>query len=73
MRPLIDTFPVNGHFLSMYVPSIAWQKHTKRNYKVYAIQFANINSSNDKMQLSENYVLIMAISRPSYTFIILTE
>jgi hypothetical protein len=23
MRPLIDTFPVNGHFLSTYVPSIA--------------------------------------------------
>ena len=25
IRPLMLTLPVNGHFLSMYVPSMAWQ------------------------------------------------
>ena len=132
MRPLIDTFPVNGHFLSMYVPSIACQEHTN-SIEVKNLATSNTNPSSNKnlfvisgfchnvhkisallwyyvaycgnsllmfcdntsvpkhqygititcwisqkstdlnkMLLSENYILIMVISRPSYIFIILT-
>ncbi len=34
IRPRIETSPVNGHFLSMYVPSMAYKRLQKKNSKL---------------------------------------